>query len=82
LGGSRESRGVEADHEHVEREGEKRTEGEQEGKKGASIPFYSESGTPGCCQVNVGQSLDKMLTHMTRLSTLFGRKTPGRHSLM
>ena len=28
----------------------------------ASSPFYSESGTPGCCQVTVGQSLDKMPT--------------------
>jgi hypothetical protein len=27
-----------------------------------SSPFYSESGTPGCCQVTVGQSLDKMPT--------------------
>jgi len=25
-----------------------------------SSPFYSESGTPGCCQVTVGQSLDKI----------------------
>jgi hypothetical protein len=29
---------------------------------GASSPFYSESGTPGCCQVTVGWSLDKILT--------------------
>ena len=28
----------------------------------ASSPFYSESGTPGCCQVTVGQGLDRMLT--------------------
>jgi hypothetical protein len=32
----------------------------QERKEGASSPFYSGSGTPGCCQVTVGQSLDKM----------------------
>ena len=25
---------------------------------GVSSPFYSESGTPGCCQVTVGRSLD------------------------
>jgi hypothetical protein len=35
---------------------------EQEREEGASSPFYSESGTPGCCQVTVGWSLDKMLT--------------------
>jgi hypothetical protein len=38
----------------------KRTERKQEGKSkrepgggGASSPFYSESGIPGCCQVTV-----------------------------
>ena len=31
---------------------------EQEREDGASSPFYSESGTPGCCQGTVGQSLD------------------------
>ena len=35
---------------------------EQEREEGASSPFYSESGTPVCCQVTVGQSLDRMLT--------------------
>ena len=35
---------------------------EQESDEGASSPFHSESGTPGCCQVTVEQSLDKMLT--------------------
>ena len=35
---------------------------EQEGAKGASSPFYSESGITGCGQVTVGWSLDKMLT--------------------
>jgi hypothetical protein len=34
----------------------------QEREEGASSLFYSESGTPGCCQVTVGWSLDKMLT--------------------
>jgi hypothetical protein len=42
----------------------KRIEIEQEGKK-ASSSFYSESGIPGCCQVTVGRSLDKMLTQST-----------------
>ena len=32
---------------------------EQESVEGASSPFYSESGTPDCCQVTVGRSLDK-----------------------
>jgi hypothetical protein len=49
------------------REGEG-VRGQSENKKtrareeGPSSPFYSESGTPGCCQVTVGWSLDKMLT--------------------
>jgi hypothetical protein len=30
-----------------------------EREEGASSPFYSESGTPGCYQVTVGRSLDK-----------------------
>ena len=40
-------------------------------EKGAGSTFYSESGTPGCCQVTVGQSLDKMptgaLSYLARL---------------
>lgn len=43
-----------------ERVGAKRQE--QERAEGVSGPLYSESGTPGCCQVPVGWSLDKMLT--------------------
>ena len=35
--------------------GEEKRAREQEEK--ASSPFYSESGTPGCCQVTVWQSL-------------------------
>jgi hypothetical protein len=60
------------------REGGKRMgrEGEQEGKRqemrdrskrvteeGASSPSYLGPGLPGCCQVTVGQSLDRILTH-------------------
>ena len=44
---------------------------EQEGAKGASSPFYSESGIPGCCQVTVGWSLDKMSTRCKEI--LLGR---------
>ena len=52
----------------------KRTRKEQERGEGASSPFYSGSGLPGCCQVTVGRSipgccqvtvgwsLDRMLT--------------------
>jgi hypothetical protein len=70
----RERRGEETSHEHVEREGRRMgREREQEGKDrarareggGVSSPFYSEPGTPGCCQVAVGRSLDKMLACMT-----------------
>jgi hypothetical protein len=51
----------------VEREREKERDRDREREKerergGASSPFYSESGTPGCCQVTVGWSLNKMLT--------------------
>jgi len=35
---------------------------EGESEEGANIPFYTESGIPGCCQVTVGQSLEGMLT--------------------
>jgi len=35
---------------------------EQERAEGASSPFYSESVTPGCCQVTVGQSVYRVLT--------------------
>ena len=37
---------------------------DQERAEGASSPFYSESGIPGCCQVTVGQSLEEMLTFL------------------
>ena len=35
-------------HEHVERGG-REAEKEQESEEGASSPFYSGSGLPGCC---------------------------------
>jgi hypothetical protein len=61
---SERSRGVEASHEQEEREGlkESKSKREQESKERASSPFYSESGTPGYCQVTVGRSLGRMLT--------------------
>jgi hypothetical protein len=37
-------------------------EEEQENEEEASSPFYSESGTPGCCQVTVEPILDGMPT--------------------
>lgn len=48
----------------MEREGTMREEGgskseskkEQESEEGANSPFYTESGTPGCCPVTVGWS--------------------------
>ena len=70
----RQSEGVEACYEHVERAGKENGEGgegkqekenareEQESKEGASSSFYSESDTPGCCQVTVRWGLDRMLT--------------------
>jgi hypothetical protein len=35
---------------------------EQESEEGAGSPFYSESGTPGYCQVTVGRSRKERLT--------------------
>jgi hypothetical protein len=46
-----------------DRAGSKRLK--QERVEGVKSPFYSESSTPGCCQVTVGESLDKMLTLTT-----------------
>jgi len=37
-------------------------------------PFYSESGIPDCCQVTVGQSLDKILTVVSPLVLALGTK--------
>ena len=46
--------------ERGEERGSKRAR-EREGRR-ASSPFYSGSGLPGCCQVTVRWSLDRMLT--------------------
>lgn len=32
------------------------------GAEGTSRPFHSKSGKPGCCQITIGWSLDKVLT--------------------
>jgi hypothetical protein len=45
---------------------ESRKARKQKRAEGASSPFYSESGTPGCWQATVGRSLDKMLTESTQ----------------
>lgn len=42
-----------------------RIEQEQERVEGASSSFYIESGTRGCCQATMGQSLDKMLLSLS-----------------
>ena len=54
---SGEERRGEACQEHLEREGEGRRSRARE-RGGVSSPFYSESGTPDCCQVTVGRSLE------------------------
>ena len=46
----------------LEREREQEGKSKREREEGASSPFYSESGTPGCCQVSVGQSTPGALT--------------------
>jgi hypothetical protein len=40
----------------------KRETREQESKEGTHNPFHSGPGLPGCCQIIVGWSLDRMLT--------------------
>jgi hypothetical protein len=60
-----------------EQEGESKSEREQEREEGASSPFYSESGTPGSCQVTVGWRLDRLLTtvpsgRQRRFATVLG----------
>jgi hypothetical protein len=63
-------RGVEASHEHVggggwgESKSKKARAKDKEREEGASSPFYSGS-LPGCCQVTVGRSLDRMLTDIS-----------------
>ena len=52
-----ESEGREGEHELEDRVGARKDKREE----GASSPFYSESGIPGCCQVTVGQSLEAVL---------------------
>ena len=68
----RGERNGERGEENGKRGGKGRTRAREEQKReeGASSPFYSESGIPGCCQVTVGQSLDRMLT----MSILFYSK--------
>ena len=63
----KESRQVEASHNHMEKggggesweRGRARGKGEKRSKRrgGASSPFYSELGLPGCCQVTVRRSI-------------------------
>jgi hypothetical protein len=63
----------EGNGERGEARGSKRARGkkarrqERERQEGASSPFYSGSGLPGCCQVTVEWSLDRILTHKERV---------------
>jgi hypothetical protein len=57
----RRRRRKEVGHEHVEGGGEWGERGsriKRARERGGGKPFYSESGTLGCCQVTVGRSLD------------------------
>jgi hypothetical protein len=47
-----------------------RERGERE--EGASSPFYSKPGLPGCCQVTVGRSLEGTLTTTTKFQDRTG----------
>jgi hypothetical protein len=51
--------------------GTEREEVKRAREEGASSSFYSESSTPGCCQVTVGQSLFLPLPifHFCKLSS-------------
>jgi hypothetical protein len=56
------------------RDGEQEGAIEQEAREsedGASSPFHSAPGLPGCCQVTVGWSLDRMLIHTTEMFVNF-----------
>jgi hypothetical protein len=65
-----------ARHEHMGGMGREETEREEkrnmreERKEGTSSPVYTESGTPGCCQVTVGRSLVGMPTLRLARQTL------------
>lgn len=51
-----------------EREEKSKSKREQKSKKGQAAPFRV-SGIPGCCQVTVRQSLDRMLTFSSGSNT-------------
>ena len=78
-----ESREVEAVHEHVKKEGggEWGERGKKARERGeASSPFYTKSGIPGCCQVTVRQSPDKVLTvglSQSQVSPEYGQEALG-----
>jgi hypothetical protein len=63
-----------------ERGGEKskRAREKQEREEGANSHFYSGLGLPGCCQVTVGWSLDRMLTAVL-ITGLYREQTGGTH---
>lgn len=58
----------------MEREVKRVRKQEQERVEGPSISFYSESGTPGYCQITVGRSLDEM-PRQSNLSLYFLMKS-------
>ena len=52
--------GTEGEEGKEQEQEEKRREQKLESEEGAISLLYSESGTPGCCQKTVVQSLNKM----------------------
>jgi len=50
----------------------------RENEEGASSLFYSESGIPGCCQVTVGRSLDRVLTLTSKAILIIYQTVPHR----
>jgi hypothetical protein len=57
----REGKGMGGEREQESQRPEREAKG-QEREEGISSHLYSGRGLPGCCQVTVGWSLDRMLT--------------------
>ena len=60
-------------------EGEEGKRAKEESEEAASSPFYSESGTSGCCQVTVGRSLEASLDYKasSRTARIVTQRNPS-----
>jgi hypothetical protein len=60
-----------------QKQGRSKRTRDQGSEEGASSPFYSGSGLPGCCQLTVGWSLDRIPTHCLFREHLFPAQGPS-----